>query len=307
VAAETSLPAITLVTRVLELATEGTIYTNVASVTGEILDPNPDNNIDTVETTVVVPEAGLGLSKTVDRDTAGAGVDLTYTITLTNDGPDNAENAVLEDNTPAGTTFQSLTAPAGWTCVTPAVGATGLVSCSIDSLEADAQAVFTLTVRIDNGVAQGTVITNTAAVSSDTLDPETGDNEATATTAIGEARLPRIIVRKSASPFAAVQGGSVFFYVSVYKLNFGNVTLVGLDDSAFGDLNGKGSCATGVEIGPLGYHCAFAETIDFGGSFVHKNVVTATGANSVGQETSASDDAVVLRIDRCRFIPVLCR
>ena len=48
--------------------------------------------------------------------------------------------------------------PGGWTCVTPAVGAGGTVSCSIASLAPLASGVFTLTVKVSPAVPTGTVI-----------------------------------------------------------------------------------------------------------------------------------------------------
>jgi uncharacterized repeat protein (TIGR01451 family) len=258
-----------------------------------------------------VAEADLAITKTVDRDTAGAGVDLTYTITVANNGPDDAVDVSMNELPPEDLTFQSLTAPPGWTCGTPPVGGTGASSCTIASLSAGAQAQFTFVMRISGSVDEGDALVNMVILGTGTIDPDESDNEATATTTIGEASRPFIIVSKSASPFAAVQGGSVFYYVSVYKLSFGTVTLLALEDSAFGDLNGKGSCVTGVEIGPLGYHCAFAETIDFAGASVHTNTVTATAANTVGQLHTATDNAVVLRSriteTTCRFLPWFCR
>src|SRR4051794_25752297 len=73
-----------------------------------------------------VADAGytdLGVAKSVDSKPAGAGSNLTYTVIVFNYGPDNADSATLNDPLPTGTTFMSLTAPPGWSCSTPAVGA----------------------------------------------------------------------------------------------------------------------------------------------------------------------------------------
>ena len=56
---------------------------------------------------------------------------ITYTETVTNNGPNAATGAVLYQQTPPNTTFSSMTPPAGWTCgTTPASGGTGTVLCS---------------------------------------------------------------------------------------------------------------------------------------------------------------------------------
>ena len=127
--------------------------------------------------------ASLSIVKSDSPDPVQAGANLTYTITVNNEGPDPAEFANMEDSLPAGTTFVSLSSPAGWTCTTPAVGSGGNVSCSIDSL-AVGSPQFTLTVLVDATVSDGTVLNNTATVSSETPDPDQEDNSATVTTTV---------------------------------------------------------------------------------------------------------------------------
>src|SRR3954464_9646622 len=61
-------------------------------------------------------------------DSAIAGTNLDYTITVSNDGP-NAADVSLADTLPAGTTFNSLDVGGGFTCTTPAVGAAGTPPC----------------------------------------------------------------------------------------------------------------------------------------------------------------------------------
>src|SRR3954451_9726982 len=51
-------------------------------------------------------------------DTAIAGTNLVYTLTVSNDGP-NAAGVSLADTLPAGTTFNMLDVGGGFTCTTP--------------------------------------------------------------------------------------------------------------------------------------------------------------------------------------------
>lgn len=67
---------------------------------------------------------------------------------MTNAGPEAAADVALSDSVPADTTFVSLTAPAGWTCVTPAAGGTGTISCTNPSLAMGTAASFTLVVNV---------------------------------------------------------------------------------------------------------------------------------------------------------------
>jgi uncharacterized repeat protein (TIGR01451 family) len=103
---------------------------------------------------------------------------ISYTITVTNNGPNPAINAALADTIPAGTTFASLVSPGGWSCTLPPVNGTGTVNCSIAS-RAAGSAVFTLNV---NGPAAAATVSNTATVSSSSTDGTPGNNTSTANT-----------------------------------------------------------------------------------------------------------------------------
>lgn len=113
-----------------------------------------------------------------------AGGNLSYTITVTNNGPAAAETAAWNETLPTGTTFVSLPAVAGWTCTTPAVASAGSVSCSNPSVASGASAVFILTVAVDAATAGGTVLSNTVTVSSTTTDTVSTNNSATVSTGV---------------------------------------------------------------------------------------------------------------------------
>ena len=160
--------------------------TNTASVQGNEADPSTANDTATAST-MVNPAADLAVTKADSPDPVTAGQNLTYTITVNNNGPSAAANAALNYAVPANTTFQSLTAPAGWSCTTPAAGGTGAVHCGAASLASGATASFTLAVKVNTGTAPGTTITSTATASSDTTDPNSANHSATATTAVVKA------------------------------------------------------------------------------------------------------------------------
>src|SRR2546423_146267 len=67
------------------------------------------------------PQADLSITKTDSPDPVAPGTNLTYTIQVANAGPDAAMAVSLMDTIPSGTSFVSLSAPAGWTCATPSV------------------------------------------------------------------------------------------------------------------------------------------------------------------------------------------
>ncbi|TMQ33460.1 MAG: DUF11 domain-containing protein, partial [Planctomycetota bacterium] len=126
----------TLVVHVLSSAPDGSTIANTASVTSDATDLNPNNNSSTATVTVAAV-ADLAVLK-AGPATATAGTDVTYTIELDNNGPSDAQNVVLTDATPAGTTFVSATAPAGFTTTTPPVGGTGTISFNDPTVPAGA-------------------------------------------------------------------------------------------------------------------------------------------------------------------------
>jgi uncharacterized repeat protein (TIGR01451 family) len=92
--------------------------------------------------------ADLGYHQDRQPDPVNPGAQLTYAINVTNNGPNSAANAVLDDNLPAQLGFVSLAAPAGWSCTTPAAGASGNVHCTNAGLANGATAAFTLVTTV---------------------------------------------------------------------------------------------------------------------------------------------------------------
>ena len=132
-------------------------------------------------TITAVPTADLEVSKSDAPDPVSPGGNITYTLVVTNNGPSAAMAVMLTDQVPLLTTFVSLSAPSGWTCVTSPAG---LITCTTGSLAVSSPATFTLVVQVNPITPGGTVITNTAMVISPTPDPNPGNNSATAETMV---------------------------------------------------------------------------------------------------------------------------
>jgi len=150
------------------------------SVRNDANQPGRLSDHDPVAAFFTFPQADLSVTKT-GPTSVSTGSPITYTIVVVNGMADAAENVALTDPLPAGTTFQSLTTPAGWSCTTPSAGGTGTVSCATSSLAPQASDTFTLVVDVDCAIANGTNIANTATVASATLDPDPSNNSRTAT------------------------------------------------------------------------------------------------------------------------------
>lgn len=165
------------VTLTVRAVQAGSIY-NTASVAGREYDAYEGNNTSTSTTDVQSGQYGadLSVSDTVDKATAAGGDNLTYTISVTNAGPALAYGTHLTDQFSQGGQFVSAT-PSQGTCSPSNTD----VVCELGELASGATATVSVVVRAPSS---GTAV-NTAYVTSQMFDPNTGDNQASATTEVG--------------------------------------------------------------------------------------------------------------------------
>jgi uncharacterized repeat protein (TIGR01451 family) len=187
-----STSSFSLVVAVDATATEGATISNTATVSSSTADPIAGNDAAITTTTVGAPLADLSIIKNDTPDPVTSGAQLTYTINVSNLGPNAASDLQLSDPLPSDTTFMSLTAPVGWTCTTPPSGSNGTVSCSTASLASGGSGAFTLTVAVVAGLSGGSSISNTATITSATADPNPANNSGTTTTTIQAAAIPSL-------------------------------------------------------------------------------------------------------------------
>ncbi len=128
-------------------------------------DPNPENNESCADTTVR-GVADLSVTKSDDPDPVFAGNDLTYTITVTNNGPNDATNVTLTDTLPTGVTFVS--ASPGCLFSPP-----NMVTCSLGTIAAGDSRDVTIVVRPNTPG----VITDTVTVTAAEDDPDPDNNQ----------------------------------------------------------------------------------------------------------------------------------
>ena len=245
-AASSSYPSITINANVLQTAPSTVTNTAIVSGGGEI---NLSNDTAT-DVANVASSAALTVTNTALPDPVAAGGNITYTQIVTNSGPSAADNATLVEAVPANTTFVSIAAPAGWSCVTPSSGATGNVVCTTLSMPGSTAATFSMIVKVNTGTANGTVITDTARVSSSVSDPNSANNTASASTVVGTTAGAELTVTNSASP-NPVQAGSDITYTQAVT-NTGTVAATGATFSETTPAN-----TTFVSITPpAGWSCA---------------------------------------------------
>lgn len=126
---------------------------------------------------LVPPKAAdLALTITDAPDPATVGAEVTYTLTVKNNGPLAATGVTLTDTLPAGVTLVSATPSA--TCT-----GTGTVTCTLGSLAAGGAATVTVVVK---PTAEGT-LTNRASVTAAETDSNPANNQVTVTTTVAPA------------------------------------------------------------------------------------------------------------------------
>jgi uncharacterized repeat protein (TIGR01451 family) len=181
-----TLPSAGSATITIGVAVSASVSTNIsntATVSGPGTETAPGNNSATATTAVTV-QADLSVSKSTQTlyTAAAKATTITYSLLVLNTGPSDAPSATLSDPIPTGMTFQALASPAGWSCTTPAIGGTGVITCSLTaSLPAGSSSAFTLLLNYTGSGAVGASLVNQATVAS-TTDPNASNNTASATT-----------------------------------------------------------------------------------------------------------------------------
>jgi uncharacterized repeat protein (TIGR01451 family) len=168
----------------------------------------------------------LAVSQTVAPNPVVTNSDLTYNINLANNGPARATDVTVTDNIPAGTSFQSATAPAGWNVVAPLVGNTGTVTFSKSSLAASESAAFTLIVKAECGTPNGAIISNTVTAANTRPDSDGSNNSSTETVTASDPAPTINVPGNITQPTDPGQPTAIVNYTATADDNCGGVMLV---------------------------------------------------------------------------------
>ena len=270
-------------------AAAGQSVTNQATIASEAVsgfpklpDINPNDSTDSA-TLNVNPVADLSLTKTASNTNAAVDDEVDYTLTASNAGPDDATGVTISDPLPAGLDFIDATPGCD--------NVMGTVTCDLGTVPSGGTASVTVRTHTTAAVA-GTAVTNLATVSSDDLDPNPNNNQASATVDVQP--LVDLELTKVASNPAPPVGGQVSYTLSLVNSGPSPATGVTITDPLPSGLrfvsatSGQGSCgASGQTV------VCHLGTLAAGGAAlvsITADVAPSTAGTTVQNTATASAD-----------------
>ncbi|MGA9352029.1 MAG: DUF11 domain-containing protein [Anaerolineae bacterium] len=198
---------------------------NVAHVTSDAFDPDPDNNqaevmheiTDVADLEVTKTAQGWVIvgcsSMALQANKVTAGLSLTYTLTIINHGPSTAENVVLQDRLPPWIVVTGAT-PSQGSCDTGTPGEPlDKLTCGLGTMGVNDSATVTITADVPSWVSDGTILENDAFVYSDIFDDTNANNFAHNLTTVSA--WADLSVSKSDNPTTVIAGELLEYTVTI--------------------------------------------------------------------------------------------
>jgi uncharacterized repeat protein (TIGR01451 family) len=160
------------------------------------------------ESTTVLPLLTFPLDLSDSPDPVAVGGLLTYTIAVTNPGPNDISSMTLEHTLPAGTVFQSATDP-DWSCAPT----TGTVTCTYTGTPLSPSQSESLSVVAQVTTAAGPLVSSVSGTAQDESDNSrvvTGDTESTTVSTPGA-----VTIALADAPDPVTVGGLLTYTIAV--------------------------------------------------------------------------------------------
>lgn len=214
-------------------------------------------------------QTDLSITKTDTPDPVIAGQNLTYTISVTNHGPNTANSVTVTDVLPAGVTLLSTTP----SCT----NAAGTLTCALGKLLPGQTVPLVIQVGIPASFPAGTISNTASVAAAGQFDPNLGNNSVTATTTVKTSA--DLAVTKVCKPDKTAPAGTEGFCdIIVDNLGPSDATSVVLTDVLTSATPFR---VTGVTVAPSGT-CAPTSS----GSVVTITITCDLGTEPAGGRTT---------------------
>lgn len=279
------------------MANTAATFANTANVSGDVVDSNPGNNSDSATITVEAPAmADLGITKEAPI-TATVGSTLVYTLTVVNNGPDDANSVVVTDTLPLSMTYVSDDSGCA--------NNSGVVTCALGTVTNGQSVVIEITAMAS---AEGTAV-NTATVTSALIDDVPANNTATATTLVitSGASLADVAISKTA-PLTANVGENITYTLVI--TNNGPFTATGVmvtdtlpisvtyvsNDSGCVNSSGVVSCDLGDLVSGASVTIQIVVMVDSAGTLTNVAIVDSQTLDPIPSNNSASATTTAVEV-----------
>jgi uncharacterized repeat protein (TIGR01451 family) len=207
----------------VDSGTAGQTLLNEAEITAvDQPDNNPGDEYDTA--TLTIDGTDLQVTKTVSDTTPDPGDTITWSVFITNNGPNQATNIEITDILPTGITYDSDTTTQG---TYDAGKQNSTWVWSVGTLNAAASATLTITTTVDAGTTGQTIVNVAMITNADQSDPDSSNNVANDFIAVAGTDLS---LTKTVDDSTPDIGQNVTYTLTVGNLGPGDATSVIVND-----------------------------------------------------------------------------
>jgi uncharacterized repeat protein (TIGR01451 family) len=241
--------------------------------------------------------ADVSLANTDFADPVSVGDNVVYTLAVHNAGPSPAADVAVADTLPSGLTLVSATTGQG------SCSGTTTVSCDLGTVAAGAAHDVAVTIVARAGQDAVPSVSNAATASSATSDPDSSNNQATASTTVNP--MADLGVTNSDSPDPVAVGDDVTYTLGIHNSGPSPAAAVAVSDALPTGLTlvsagaTKGSCSgtetVSCDIGTVDAGTANDVTVTIvahaGPDAVPGITNTATVSSSTADPDATNNDA----------------
>lgn len=253
----------------------------------------PTNDGDTDDNTNLtldfgfVPNVDVSVVKSDSPTTVLAGNQITYTMTVSNGGPSAADNVVLTDILPAGTSFVSVNTSQG-----TAANNSGTITANLGTIAAGGSATVTLVVSTASSLADNATVNNTATVTSDYLDTDLTNNSDSTSTAVD--RLVDLAITKTDSPDPVLVNGQLTYTLTVINNGPSDASGVIITDNIPATLNIVSATSNDATVSTTGNTVTFTAATLASGATATATIVVSVADTTI---TTVANTATVTSVE----------